>query len=340
MMNYIKSPCFEAFTLDGNNVIFTGSRQKIITNQEFFFEVIEIANFCNEPRNSLELNEFMIHNHIKQNSLEYALEHKILINNQIDLSSRYSRNDIYLEYQGIDSKALREKLQEMNFLIAGCGGIGNIMSFTMTSLGAKNLILLDDDVVEISNLNRQFLFTEEDVGQKKVDALERSLKKINSTLNIKKINSNLERLELNNSDVSLIILSADSDNALEMVTRFATSRRIPILSVGYLADISCVGPFYIPRVSSCPLCTNIYTDEHKEIDERLVLVNSNYKAPSAPMNNFLASILAVNDIINFISGNTERIKSLNKRYGMNSFTFEQDYIDCPISGHCRYCSDN
>ena len=49
----------------------------------------------------------------------------------------------------------------MNILIAGCGGIGNIMSYTMASLGAKNLLLLDDDVVEILDLEN-FKFDDDD----------------------------------------------------------------------------------------------------------------------------------------------------------------------------------
>ena len=86
------------------------------------------------------------------------------------------------------------------------------------------------------------------------------------------------------------------------------------------------------------MCNNIYTDTNDEIDPRLVRISDQYKAPSAPMNNFLASIMATNDIINFLSGNIENIKSLNKRYGINSFTFKQEYIECPASPSCQFCA--
>jgi len=115
-------------------------------------------------------------------------------------------------------------------------------------------------------LNRQFLFQEDDIGLKKVDILETRLKKINSTLNVKKIESNLEQVNLQNENISLIILSADSDNSLIKMTKLATTKKIPLISVGYLADISCIGPFYLPERSSCPMCNNIYTDIDNDID--------------------------------------------------------------------------
>lgn len=337
-MILIKSPCFEAFTLADKNIIFTGSRQKIIENKEEFLEIIALADFCIEPRGVVELNDFVFNEKISQKALDYVIKNKILIKNHIDQLDRYSRNDIYLEYQGIDSKKLHDKLSSMNILIAGCGGIGNIMSYTMASLGAQNILLLDDDIVEESNLNRQFLFQEDDIGKKKVNVLADRLKKINSTLKIKKIESNLEQINLKNENVSLIILSADSDNSLSIITEFATSNRVPLISVGYLADISCIGPFYLPGRSSCPMCHNIYADTHNEADPRLLNIKAHYKAPSAPMNNFLAAMMATNDIVNFISGNLDNIKSLNKRYGINSFTFEHDNIECPVSSSCRYCA--
>lgn len=337
-MILIKSPCFEAFTLSDKNIIFTGSRQEIIHSKKEFLNIIDLANFCIEPRSLSEVTEFIFNKNIDSEALDYAVKNKILINNHIDLSNRYSRNDIYLEYQGIDSKSLRKKISSMNILIAGCGGIGNIMSYNMVSLGAQNILLLDDDTVEESNLNRQVLFNECDIGRKKVDALKDRLTSINSTLKIKKIDSNLEKINLQSQDISLIILSADSENSLQIISKLATANKIPLISVGYLADISCIGPFYLPDISSCPMCNNIYTDTNDEIDPRLKNINNHYKAPSAPMNNFLAAIMATNDIVNYISGNKTKIKSLNRRYGINSFTFEHDYIECPVSNNCQYCA--
>ena len=111
-------------------------------------------------------------------------------------------------------------------------------------------------------------------------------------MKIKKIDSNLEKINLQSQDISLIILSADSENSLNIISKLAASKKIPLISVGYLADISCIGPFYLPGISSCPMCNNIYADANDEIDPRLQSINTHYKAPSAPMNNFLAAIMA------------------------------------------------
>ena len=58
-MILIKSPCFEAFTLADKNIIFTGSRQKIIESKTDFLDIIELANFCIKPRSTIEVNEFI-----------------------------------------------------------------------------------------------------------------------------------------------------------------------------------------------------------------------------------------------------------------------------------------
>lgn len=340
IMELEKIPCFQTFSLKRDKYIFVGSKQEIIDSSDLYDGILGISLFCKTPKSIDEIKKFLIENNLSEDSYNFAVEKNILIKNHIDLEDRYSRNDNYLEYQGINSQLFKSQISKMNIFIVGCGGIGNIISYMLVSLGALKLTLIDDDIIEESNLNRQFLFDETDLAKKKVVVLKEKLMKINSNLNISTVDINVESFNQNLAfeNSSFIILSADSKNSLKVVTESATLYHIPMLNVGYLNDISCIGPFYIPKKSSCPMCQNIYGNDDQTENEHAIDINNYYKAPSAPMNNFIASTMAINDIINYISDNWGKIKSFNRRYGINSFTFEHDYIDVPMNTNCNYCA--
>ena len=62
-------------------------------------------------------------------------------------------------------------LANSSILIAGVGGLGCAVGEILTRAGIGKLILIDKDIVEISNLNRQILFDISDIGKSKVDEL-------------------------------------------------------------------------------------------------------------------------------------------------------------------------
>jgi len=80
---------------------------------------------------------------------------------------------------------LKSKLEKAVVGIAGCGGLGSNAAIALARIGIGKLILVDFDVVEPTNLNRQQYFIN-DIGKRKVDALEEKLKMINPFLQIEK----------------------------------------------------------------------------------------------------------------------------------------------------------
>ena len=75
-------------------------------------------------------------------------------------------------------------LTDSSILIAGIGGLGCTVAEALTRAGIGKLILIDKDKVEISNLNRQILFDQNDIGKPKVEIAKQKLKAINSNLNV------------------------------------------------------------------------------------------------------------------------------------------------------------
>jgi adenylyltransferase/sulfurtransferase len=73
----------------------------------------------------------------------------------------------------------QEKLRGSHVIITGIGGLGCASATYLTAAGVGRITIVDFDLVELSNLNRQVLYWEEDIGEKKVIVAQRKLSKLN-----------------------------------------------------------------------------------------------------------------------------------------------------------------
>lgn len=93
---------------------------------------------------------------------------------------RYSRQ-ILLEDIAIDGQ---QKLLASRVLIVGLGGLGAPAALYLAGAGVGTLVLADDDEVHLSNLQRQILFTTEDINQPKVHITRQRLKQLNPDIEL------------------------------------------------------------------------------------------------------------------------------------------------------------
>lgn len=82
-------------------------------------------------------------------------------------------------------KELNEKITNKKVLVVGVGGIGSWLVESLARLGVKKIGIIDNDIVELSNLSRQN-YLEEDIGKDKVDCIEKRINKISSNIKIEK----------------------------------------------------------------------------------------------------------------------------------------------------------
>lgn len=103
------------------------------------------------------------------------------------MDSRYSRQKQIVSF----GDKGQEALQKANVLVIGCGGLGCPVALYLTRAGVLNVGLVDGDIVQLSNLHRQVLFNEKDVGIAKVRAAKTALLLGNSALKIETFETRL-----------------------------------------------------------------------------------------------------------------------------------------------------
>src|SRR5690606_29294628 len=123
---------------------------------------------------------------------------------------------ILLNEFGIEAQ---EKIINAHALIIGAGGLGSPAAFYLASSGVGTLTLVDDDVVELSNLQRQILHTTDRVGMPKAVSAKHSLEQLNPTISVCPIT---ERLD----EHSLAPLVEAATIVLDCTDNFATRHAI------------------------------------------------------------------------------------------------------------------
>lgn len=86
--------------------------------------------------------------------------------------SRQSRQLEYFDAWGDEARSLQSRIEASRLLILGLGGTGTEFLRHMVAVGVRDFVLVDQDVVEESNFNRQTIYTYSDLGRAKVDAAE------------------------------------------------------------------------------------------------------------------------------------------------------------------------
>ena len=129
---------------------------------------------------------------------------------------RYARQILLKEVGGPGQAAIGKA----KVLIVGVGGLGGPASLYLAAAGIGHIGLIDDDVVELSNLHRQIQFDTSDIGMPKVDALADQLMALNPHINIGRHNI---RLDADNANALIASYDLILDGTDSFDTRFAVN---------------------------------------------------------------------------------------------------------------------
>lgn len=145
-----------------------------------------------------------------------------------DQLERYARHIILKEVGGSG----QVKLLESAVLIVGAGGLGTPLATYLAAAGVGTIGIVDSDTVDRSNLQRQILFSEDDVGRPKVEVAKQALEKINPDVRVKAFNMRLDgsNAEKIFSGFDLIADGCDNFETRLVVNDAAIATRKPLVS--------------------------------------------------------------------------------------------------------------
>ena len=241
---------------------------------------------------------------------------------------------------------MMEKLLGSSILILGLGGVGTWVVEMLARLGVKKLVIIDPDVVEISNIQRQAIFCLNDIGRKKIDVVSEYCLSVSKEIEIVAFSEHIstaKSLVCKIKDVDLVINCADKpdvDITNAIVTRACFKKSTPhILCGGYDGHSSFLGQTVIPHKTSCWFCyadSGIYEDmlDGFEITERK---NGNLVGGTiCPIGVQIASF-QVQEAVRLLTGCSEPVM-INRKAEVDfqnlsySFTEIPKLIDCKICG--------
>ena len=174
------------------------------------------------------------------------------------METQFSRNEIII------GKEKQEIISNKTVAIFGIGGVGSYTIESLARCGIQNLILIDNDTVSISNINRQLIALHSTVGKLKTEVMKARLLDINPNINIITYNKFIEngnsRQILLDNKIDYIVDAIDTvPSKLELI-KFANELNIPIISsmgTGNKLKPDLLELTDISKTSVCPLAKKI-----------------------------------------------------------------------------------
>jgi adenylyltransferase/sulfurtransferase len=149
----------------------------------------------------------------------------------------------------------QEKLKKAKVFIAGAGGLGSPVAIYLAAAGIGTLRIADHDIVELSNLNRQVLHWDKDVGGKKVASAAAKLKKFNPDIRIETCAETITEANAAGlvGDSDMIVDAMDNLPTRYLLNRTAIQKNIPFFH-GAVYGFEGRAMTIIPGKSACLNC--------------------------------------------------------------------------------------
>ena len=164
-------------------------------------------------------------------------------------------NEKYIRQIMLFGEEGQEKLKNAKVFVAGAGGLGSPVSTYLAVAGVGKIIIADFDSVDLSNLNRQFLHHEKDIGREKVKSAEEKLLSMNPEIKVETIREKITDKNAGSivPPCDLIIDALDNFDTRHVLNRLAVKRNIPLIHgavSGYRGQATTI----IPGKTPCLCC--------------------------------------------------------------------------------------
>jgi molybdopterin-synthase adenylyltransferase len=276
--------------------------------------------------------------------VEDADDDELLAPGELERLDRQLRYFSDVAVGGLTPSQCQQRLREAKVAVLGVGGLGGWGAWALACTGVGEMWLIDGDRVEISNLNRQILYTEAEIGQLKVECAAARLHAFNSGI---KITTEARRLE-SESDIAEFIAGSDvvvdaADWPAHDIERWCNAAcfaaGIPYITMSHFPPIARVGPFYVPGQTGCYVCQEIaYRREYPLFD---VVAEQRRAKPSpaatlGPACGLIGGQVAL-EVMHLLTGlSTPSTQGVAHLYDLRTMEVKREEVvqqaECPVCG--------
>jgi bacteriocin biosynthesis cyclodehydratase domain-containing protein len=237
------------------------------------------------------------------------------------------------------------RLERARVVVLGVGGLGGWSAWSLACCGIGEMVLIDGDLVEESNLNRQILYTETDIGRPKAIAAAERLGAFNSAIGIETIQERMEgegaiAAAIEGCDVVIDAADWPAHEIEQWVNSACFAAGIPYVTMSHFPPIARVGPLYVPGKTGCFACqVAAYRRSYPMFD---VAIEQRRAKPSpaatlGPACGLIGSQVGL-DILHLLTGLAEpSTQGVGHIYDLRTMKVEREQVvpepDCPVCGH-------
>jgi len=219
----------------------------------------------------------------------------------------------------------QEKIKQARVLIAGAGGLGSPAAFYLSAAGVGTIGIVDHDVVELSNLNRQILHWDRDVGKAKAISATEKLKELNHGITVKTIKETITEATVSQilTDFDMVIDAMDNLPTRYLLNKAALEKNIPFFH-GAVYGFEGRAMTIIPGETACLRC--VY---------RGVLPEK--KFPVLGTTPAVIGCIQATEAIKYMVGAGELLKNRLLIYDGLSMSFSE--LEVTRDPHCEHCGE-
>lgn len=235
-------------------------------------------------------------------------------------NNKYQRQ-IFMPEIGVSGQ---ERLKSSTVVIAGAGGLGCAVSTYLAVAGVGRIIVIDKDIVEPTNLNRQILHFEKDIGRIKSESAVGKLRELNSKIIVLGINAEINNDNYNDlfKDAELILDCLDNFETRLVLNRASLELNIPLIHgacYGFEGRVSLL----IPGKTACLGC---FIREIPPV---------NFATPVIGVTPGIIGIMQATEAIKYLTGISPTLEGKLLIY--DGKDLEYKIINIPIDPDCKYC---
>lgn len=314
-------------------VLFSHGKDSSVYQIKAVRELEELENYCVRGFSSpeTELARWLI-----TNNLVEEIDEVIWNSAKVSMYSREIAGRAITK--GINAACLIQNyVEQASVAIIGVGGLGSHIAQYLARIGVSKFVLVDFDVVEKTNLNRQVLYKERDIGSLKVECAAQELGEINNNISVETMNDVNEFIQRKNTSLSVVFVSADNDyfGLRNSIVTHCWSEQVPYIFAGYTGSLVRIHPAVTNFNDGCGMCIHDLTKGAVKYQTFSAVDSENLISPSSYAINSFGAILAVERWFSGIGDKQIQDYSVDADWPTLDKT---NYIP-PRSDKCTICGD-